>query len=132
MVDVTYNPKHAGDPVETEWDGRSFKAGKPVTLDGREKQHKDFIERARANPWFDVDGESATQRQVSDEPTTAEEYRAYAIDWITRAKSSRELEGRWRNERDMRENLGWGSDDQSLIDPILDPRLENLKASENQ
>jgi hypothetical protein len=131
MVKVTYNPRHPSDPAETEWDGRKFNAGKSVEYDGRAKEHKSFIERAKLNPWFDVDGETAVQRQVSDAPTTSEEYRAYAIDWFGKVKSSRDMERRWSDERDMRDNLGWGSDDQALIEPIYAPRLENLRQSES-
>lgn len=132
MVDVTYKTLHPSDPRETVWDGRSFEAGKPVKLDGRVKEHAAFIERAKSNPWFDVDGESAPQGKSKDRPETAEEYRSYCIDWINRAKSVAELEGRWRKESDMREDLGWGSDDQGLIDPIYGPKLEKMKSAENE
>ncbi len=136
MVKVTYKPQ-PGDPETTEWGGRTFKGGEAIDLDGRVAANKSIIERAKGNPWFDVDdGSGASAAKPNDdqkpgEPATPDEYRKYAIDWIGKTTKSRQLERRWNDEEDLREKIGWGSDDQDLIDPILKPRLEKLKQAED-
>lgn len=129
MPKITYTPLFNGDPIETEWDGVLFTAGQPVDFDGRTAQGKKFVERAKANRWFSVDGEP--KAEIPKKPlATAEEYRAYAIEWMNQAKSSSAMQKRWDDEKPLRDECGWGGDDDALLEPFFAPRLEILKRAE--
>lgn len=142
MAKITYGRVHPGDPDTVVWNGRSFTHGEAVEFDGRTNEGKAFVEAAKGNPWFSIDGENGDKDTGGTKPPTKKDvegadpekapgmYRAYAIDWINKAPTLRALEGRWNGEAELRDKIGWGSDDQGLIDPIYQPKLENLKRAE--
>jgi hypothetical protein len=129
MAKVTYIPRHDGDPIKTETLGQKFKANEPVEVDGRTKAGKLLLETLANNPWFSIDGKGAVPVGITD-PKTAEEYRAYALEWINVETSAVAFSKRWDSEAALREKVGWGTEDEDLIQPIIGPRLELLKRAE--
>ena len=129
MAKVIYIPRHDGDPVKTETHGQKFEANKPVDVDGRTVGGKRLLEALAGNPWFSIDGKGAVEIGITD-PKTAEEYRAYALEWINVETSAVAFSKRWDDEAPLREKVGWGTEDEDLIQPIIGPRLEILKRAE--
>jgi len=58
-VTVTYKPVDHGDPHEIEWNGHKFEANVPRKIAG---VHKEMIEQAKGNPWFEVEGHPRAKR----------------------------------------------------------------------
>ncbi len=126
MVDIIYTPQDAADPSVTEWHGFVFEANKPTSVpDGHA-----LVGLVEGNPWFSSGGKRKKKQGPSDDPTTPEEYRAYAIKWINESTSSGAMTSRWDNEEPMRRSVGWGSDDDDAIAQIFQPKLDELKKSE--
>lgn len=123
-VMVTYRPQ-SGDPSEIKWNGHNFVANVP-----RPVAHENMIEQAKGNPWFDVEGHEKPKAQPANTPKTPEQYRAYAADWFKKAKTSADFEQRWEEEEEMRDAAGVGTDDVEWLQSIANPRLAELKKSE--
>jgi len=130
-VKVTYCPIENGDPHTTTVGGVAFRANVPVNIAAdrpvlallrKEKEQEDgalrtqgietkvrLIDLLKNNPWFEVEGfPRATRRRASSSagPNNAAEYRGYVLRWIAAAKTSEQLEARWKDEEDMRTRCG--------------------------
>lgn len=119
---VTYVPRDPADPNRVRWAGVLFEANVP-----KEVAHPEIIAGAPTNPWFDVEGQAAKPKGGRPpNPKTAEEYRAFAINWINKAETAKGLNDRWTAEERLREVCGVGSDDLDAISLIMQPRLHHL------
>lgn len=58
-VTVTYKPVDHGDPHDIEWNGHKFEANVPRKIAA---VHKEMIEQAKGNPWFEVEGHPRAKR----------------------------------------------------------------------
>ena len=125
-VEVTYTPK-PGDPVTTTWDGFSFEANKPTKV----PDDHPIVSAVRTNDWFTTPDKKSAKKPAGT-PTTPEQYFTYAVAWIQASVSSSALTSRWSNEEPMRTKVGWGSDDDDRMKPILGPKVDALKKAEKQ
>lgn len=128
-VMVTYIPRENGDPVDTVWNKLPFHANQ-----ARPVSDPAMIAMARNNPWFRVEGEDAPPPPYdpsAGKPEDADQYRAYAINWIKAARNSAEVETRWAAEAELREDCDYGSEDDDLLRPFLQTRVGQLKKAES-
>ena len=126
VVQVTYTPK-AGDPVTTTWHGFTFEANKPTAIPA----DHELLEAVKTNDWFTTPDKKSAKKPAGP-PTTPDQYFTYAVAWIQATTSSGQLTSKWANEEPMRTKVGWGSDDEDRIKPILGPKLDTLKKAEKQ
>ena len=124
---VVYTPQD-GDPVSTEWWGIKFQANVPVDLD--ERKYPEMMESIKGNPYFDIKGNEKKRGAKASAPTTPAEYKTYAIAWVLEAASTDEVSSRWDKEKALRSKVGWGSDDDDGIRPIIQPHIDALKEAE--
>lgn len=74
-----------GSPDYVEWNGVTFPTGQPVGLDLGKPQHRFMLEKARGNPFFEVDDDAEGIGDVSDAEIVSEtqqEARAEPTDYI--------------------------------------------------
>lgn len=122
-----------GDPSSVKWGGHVFQANVPKEITGhtegteREKLNHSVIESARTNKHFRV-GNARPKRDVMAMPKTAEEYRAYAIDWLKDPSidHAETLIARFAKDRELRAMCEVGSDDYSYLSTLFMPRLYEL------
>jgi hypothetical protein len=131
---ITYIPG-SGDPSSVKWGGHVFQANVPKEITGhlegseREKMNMHLIERARENKTFKVGSASARpKRETAALPRTAEEYRAYVIDWLKdpNIEHADQLIARWARDRDLQMACEVGADDYSYIATLFMPKLHEL------
>jgi hypothetical protein len=134
---ITYLPGPL-DPVQVTWGGHVFHANVPKEIRGhaagsdREKFNLGLIESARANKTFAV-GNAKPKRDAIKDPTTAEEYRAYFVEWLKdpRIEHAEPLIERFANDRELQLACGVGTDDFEYMGTLFMPRLYQLaKADE--
>jgi hypothetical protein len=68
-------------------------------------------EQLRNNPFFEVREKggkaiSVAEKRKRHAPETAEEYQAYATDWINKGSDPDEMRSRWRREQPLRDKVG--------------------------
>jgi hypothetical protein len=128
---ITYAPVSESAPYETIWNKHRFRANIPTAV--RDvvggNTAAQMIESAKTNPDFMVEGFPRAIPRALD-PETPEQYKTYAVGWIRHSINSVELMRRWKNERDLREECGVGTDDEEYLHSILNPRHSLLKESE--
>ncbi len=120
-VAVAYHPGE-GDPASTYWDGFEFQANIPTYVPARHR----LVAKARANPYFSVNGQRAKVNDPPRAPLTSDQYRVYALRWIEACTSYDELVQRWDAEELMRRRLLWGEEDQTFIHQFYGPKLQQL------
>lgn len=137
MEMITYVPGQ-GDPAHTTWCGHTFHANVPKEIKGhaggteREKLNAHLIERARANPSFKV-GNAKPARDAAKQPTTAEEYRVYFVEWMKTPslQHAEDLVARLAKDRELQHLCGVGTDDFDFMRDLFMPKLHDLaKADE--
>lgn len=129
---VTYMPGPM-DPSTIKWCGHTFQANvsKEITADpnGSESQklNAHLIERARENSHFKV-GNARRQRGAIIEPKTAEEYRAYVVEWLKdpALDHADRLIARFAKDRDLQAACEVGADDYSYLATLFMPKLHEL------
>lgn len=129
---ITYIPGPM-DPVYTTWCGHKFEANIPKEIRGnaagteREKLNATLIERARDNKSFRV-GNAKPRRDPAKDPTTAEEYRHYIVEWMksTAFDHAEDLIVRFAKDRDLQHLCGVGTDDYEFIGTLFMPKLHEL------
>lgn len=136
IENVTYLPGPMDPPI-VKWAGYTFQANVPKQLTGHEEGHPDatertrmnmhIIERARENKHFQV-GSEKKRRDKQALPTNADEYRAYAIEWLKdpAIDSVDALIGRFAQDRNLQQACEVGSDDFERIASLFMPRLGDL------
>jgi hypothetical protein len=128
---VTYCPEGDGAPHETIWNRHRFRANIPISVRDVPQglTAAQMIEVAKNNPHFSVEG-FPKAKSVGAIPDSPERYRSYAVGWIRIANSSDEMNKRWKDEAELREECGVGSDDVEYLQTIFQPRQAILKESE--
>lgn len=128
---ITYVPTDGG-PVKVKWAGHTFEANVPKEIRGREdgteseKLGLHIINSARNNPHFKV-GDKRFQMPVQL-PATAEQYRAYAVNWIKdrSIEHAEDLIRRFTRDRELQAACEVGSDDYAWLATLFMPRLHEL------
>lgn len=69
---AVYKPKK-GDPDHVTVGRIHFKAGEPAELDAEEARVPGYIEKLRANPWFDVEDVKAVEPPKADDSDEVDE-----------------------------------------------------------
>lgn len=134
---ITYLPGQMDPPV-IKWGGHTFHANTPKEITGnakgseRDRINLQVIERARENKHFKVGSGSKARRPEKALPTTAEEYRAYAVDWIKdpAIEHADELIGRFARDRELQLACEVGADDFSYLATLFMPRLHELSRAD--
>jgi len=129
---ITYTPGPQ-DPVSIKWCGHTFQANVPKEITGnsegsdRDKLNFHLIERARENKHFRV-GSGRSRREEKSLPKTAEEYRAYMIDWIKdpSIEHADQLIARFARDRELQVSCEVGADDYAYLSTLFMPRLHDL------
>lgn len=143
MAKVTYLPQD-GDPAETTFHGVNLKANVAV-----ETSNEKLIAMASSNPWFKVEGAADKPKAAepakggkptpenkptvvipkgnTGEPKTAEEYRAYAVEWFKTVRTIEEMETRWKAEEGLRNSIGVGTDDYDYLATLYNPKADALR-----
>ncbi len=126
---VTYVPRHEGDPAKVTWRGLVFHGNVPKTI--TDASH---IEAARANRFFKVGAfDPATDGapvEATTQPKTPEQYRAHAVEWFKRATSVDELDTKWAQEETLRMACGVGADDIDYLIGLFTPKRAELRKME--
>lgn len=130
---VTYLPGPM-DPSSTKWCGHTFHANVPKEITGhaegseRDKLNLHLIERARENKMFAV-GNERPKRAAPSLPTTAEQYRRYAVEWLKdpAIEHVEHLIARLAKDRPLQEACEVGSDDYSFLATLFMPKLHELQ-----
>lgn len=135
---ITYVPGPM-DPPHVKWGGHTFQANMAKEITGhaegseRDRLNLHVIERARENKHFVVGNARAPRRERSVLPKTAEEYKAYAIEWMKDPSIDHAagLIARFARDRDLQAACEVGSDDFAYLGTLFMPRLHELaKADE--
>lgn len=122
VENVTYLPRE-GDPSFVVWDRHKFQAGTPRVV-----KDPTLIAKAKANPWFEVEGhERAKSYAPPPVPKTSEQYRIHAIAWINAATDPGEMRQLWLEEAKLRDACGFGSDDLERVMAIYQPKFAQLE-----
>lgn len=129
---ITYLPGPM-DPSSTKWGGIAFHANVAKEITGhaegteREKLNLHLIERARENKHFRV-GNSRAKRDPMAAPKTAEEYRAYMVEWLKdpAIDHADTLIARFARDRELQMVCEVGSDDYSYLATLFMPKLHEL------
>lgn len=154
MTKVTYIPRDPGDPAMMLWNGVKFPANVPVELDPKLHGYKvplpkktldpatgrtltehvetwvSMIDQAKGNPSFQVEGEAPVAARKPGRPRiprTSEDYRSYALAWISAMEDVQDLAERWDAEDVLRENCGVGEDDLKYLTPFFQAKHHELK-----
>lgn len=122
---VTYVPGPE-DPPTTKWAGYTFNANVPKTV-----TNADLIERAKGNRFFRVGAFDPSKDSVTVQPTTLpttpEQYRSYAAEWLKTVKTVDDLDTRWVEEEKLREKCGVGTDDLDFLMALFQPKRHELR-----
>lgn len=128
---ITYVPGPM-DPVQVTWAGHVFHANVAKEVRGhaagtdREKLNATLIESARTNPRFLV-GNAKPKRDAAKEPTTAEEYRGYFVEWLKMPfDHAEDLIARIAKDRELQIGCGVGTDDYDYMQTLFMPKLHEL------
>jgi hypothetical protein len=129
---VTYVPSH-GDPSHVVWCGYTFHANVAKEIKGhaagteREKLNAHLIDRARDNPSFKV-GNAKAARSPAKQPSTAEEYRVYFVEWLKHPsiQHAEDMITRLANDREIQHVCGVGTDDFDFMRDLFMPKLHDL------
>jgi len=129
---ITYVPG-LGDPSHVTWAGHTFHANIAKEVRGhaagteREKLNAHLIARARENKLFSV-GNAKARRDPAKEPTTAEEYRGYFVEWMKTPsiQHAEDLVARLGRDRDLQHVCGVGTDDFDFMRDLFMPKLHDL------
>lgn len=127
---VTYRPGPE-DPTQVRWDGHVFHANIPKTV-----TKTALIEKARKNRFFHVGPFNPATDSVplsedqSATPKTAEQYRAFAVEWLKKIDSVEELDTRWAAEEPLRMSCEVGTDDIEYLMDLMLPKRAELKKLE--
>lgn len=82
-----------------------------------------LVDMLKTNPSFEVDGQRAERKApLARLPDTPDQYRNYAVMWITASMSARAMDQRWEAEAGLRSRCGVGPEDISYIRPLFDAR----------
>lgn len=133
---ITYVPGPM-DPAVTKWAGHTFQANVPKEITGhpegseRDKLNHQLIESARANKHFTV-GSRRPKPQARELPKTAEQYRAYAVDWIKdpSIQHTEQLIARFAQDRDLQAACEVGADDYAWLATLFMPKLHELSKAD--
>jgi hypothetical protein len=147
--EITYLPED-GDPIRTRWNGIEFKAHVPVKVsrkhtvlvpDRVEREMPDgtiqsrsvekripMVELAKGNCRFMVNGVPPMERDSGavHTPTTADEYRGYALRWIAASTEPKAMDARWTSEEALRDKCDVGDDEIAYLRPFFEARIEAL------
>jgi hypothetical protein len=126
MPKVTYIPGE-GDPHTTRVHGVLFRANVPVEIAGdkkveqlisvaRDTEHGErrtsklsnmpLVKLLATNPQFSVEGEAqAKHLKPSRRIESAEDYQAYALEWINQQQDIQAMDDRWDKEQPLRDEL---------------------------
>lgn len=129
---ITYLPGE-GDKASVLWGGHTFHANVPKEITGHaegtaaQKLNLHLIERARENRLFAV-GDGKPKRQAATVPATAEQYRAYLVDWLKdpSIQHADQLIARFAKDRELQADCEVGSDDYAYIATLFMPKLHEL------
>jgi hypothetical protein len=81
------------------------------------------VEVIRGNPSFEIDGvRPERQRPAQRMPTDADQYRGYAISWISVSMSADSMDKRWIGEEGLRQRCGCSPSDIAYLRPFFDAR----------
>jgi hypothetical protein len=130
---ITYVPGPM-DPVHTKWCGHTFQANVPKEITGhaegteRERLNMHLIERARENKHFTVGSGRPARRERNALPKTADEYKAYMIEWVKDPSIDHAagLIARFTRDRDLQAACEVGSDDFAYLGTLFMPKLHEL------
>lgn len=133
---ITYIPGPMDPPV-VKWCGQTFQANVPKEVFGhpdgsaREQINHQLIERARDNKHFVV-GNARPKRDQAALPTTAEQYRAYAVKWLTdpAVEHAEQLIARFAKDRDLQLACEVGADDYAYLATLFMPKLHELSRAD--
>jgi len=94
-----------------------------------------MVELAKLNPHFEVAGFEKPEEEKRKPgrpriPKNANEYRSYAMGWITSSNDVQTLLKRWDDEDELREKIGCGEDDTNYLVPFFDARVHILKGQQ--
>jgi hypothetical protein len=142
---ITYVPGE-GDPATVKWGNIVFEANKPQTISGhtgdplkkectkQERLNADIIERARKNKFFRVGTFDPRKDSVKVEPTegpqNSAQYRLHAAEWLKKANSVEELDGKWIGEETLRKECEVGGDDIDYLMSLFTPKRAELRKRE--
>lgn len=129
---ITYVPGPM-DPVTAKWCGHTFHANVPKEITGRadgserDRLNLHLIERARESKFWSV-GNAKPKREAVGMPTTAEQYRAYMVDWLKdpAIEHVEQLIARFAQDRNLRTACEVGSDDYAYLSTLFLPKLHEL------
>lgn len=129
---ITYMPDPTDAPTTT-WCGHTFHANVPKEIRGHvdgtslERANMRLIEAARTNRFFRV-GDAKVEKSASALPTTAEQYRAYMVGWLsdTGIQHVDELIARFARDRELQAACEVGTDDYAYLGTLFMPRLHHL------
>lgn len=155
---AVYRPLENGDPISTVVAGVHFRAGEPVDISGvqveslvveqKENEKGEIISRGvprkvtlasilEKNPYFQIEGKPQAEAPAKAKgrpkiPTTAEEYKTFALRWFTAMETLKQLGDRWRDEAPLREKLGVHDDGEiiSYLRPFYEGRAHELTQAE--
>lgn len=149
--EIAYIPQE-GDPIRIVWNGITFPAHMPVKVprsktvlypkrEAREmpdgsvitrsiESRIPMVELAKMNPFFSVNGETPIARKIgkAKTPTNPDEYRGYAIRWITTSSNPGEMDARWDAEQPLREQCGCDDKDIAYLRPFFEAKHEQVAA----
>jgi hypothetical protein len=66
----------------------------------------------------------------TDLPTTSEQYRGFALAWIKTVDESEAMDLRWKEEEELRQKCGWGSDDEEYLATFFNQKRTEMVAAE--
>jgi hypothetical protein len=130
---LTYLPDD-GDPVINKWCGITFRANVPVELIAnpqgtkREQLNAWMIENAKGSRFYSIgDAPHPRVRKPNSEPETAEEYRAYMVEWLKQPfDHASDLIARFVRDRDLQTACEVGFDDYQYLATLFMPKLHEL------
>ena len=90
-----------------------------------------YVELARGNPSFSVNGEAPFSRTEgkSRTPDSPDAYRGYAINWIARSNDAATMDARWQAEADLRERCGCDDNDLMYLRPFFEAQHDRVSAA---
>jgi hypothetical protein len=123
---ITYLPGPMDPPV-TKWRGHTVQANVPKEFTAP----AEHFEHARGNKFFRV-GNEAVKRDSMTLPATAEQYRAYIVNWLKdpAIQHADQLIARFAKDRDLRTACEVGSDDYAWIATLFMPKLHELSRAD--
>ena len=123
---VTYLPG-AEDPPQVKFAGHVFNANLPKTV----QMKTSWFDMVRGNRFFkvghfDPKTDAVPAQEITD-PKTADEYKAYAVEWFKKVDSLHEFDERWTAEEAMRQRCEVGAEDLDYLGSLARPRRGELK-----